>query len=77
MWRDFFIYISKSRSYSINDLNDIASINKAAKLVNGCLEAKYFNISTICNDDVQYLPLLLFILEAVNSRTTVKPQQLL
>ena len=71
-----FIYISESRSFLVNRSNDIASINTEVKSVNGCLEAKHANIATIINDNLKYFPLLLFVLEAVNSRTKVKPKQL-
>ena len=71
-----FIYIGESRSFSVNRSNDIASINKEVKSVNGCLEAKNANIATIINDNLKCFPLLLFVLEAVNSRTKVKPKQL-
>ena len=53
-----FSYISESRFPSINHSNDIASTNKVAKSVNGCLEVKYANISMIINDNFKCLPLL-------------------
>ena len=45
-----FIYISERRLFSINHSNDIASTNKVVKSINGCLEVKCANISTIIND---------------------------
>ena len=41
------IFISESRSPSINHSNDIAGTNKVVKSVNGCLEVQYANISMI------------------------------
>ena len=38
--------------------------------------ANYANVSTIINDNLKSLPLLLFVLEAVNSRTMIKSKQL-
>ena len=54
----FHGYISESRFSSINHSNDIASTNKVATSVNGCLEVKYGNISVIINDKFKCLPLL-------------------
>ena len=53
-----FSYISENRFPWINHSNDIASPNKVVKSVNGCLEAKYANISMIINDNFKCLPLL-------------------
>ena len=55
-----FIY-GESRSSSVKHSNNIASINKAVKIINGYLEAKYASTSAIFNDDVQCFPLLLFV----------------
>ena len=41
-----FIYISESRTSSINHSKDIASTNKVVKSVNSCFEGKYANIWT-------------------------------
>ena len=71
-----FIYISESRFPTINHSNDIASTNKVEKSVNGCLQVKYANISMIINNNFKCLPLLLFVLVTVHSRTMVKPTQL-
>ena len=66
----------ESRFPTTNYSNDIASTYKVEKSVNGCLQVKYANISMIINNNFKCLPLLLFVLVTVHSRTMVEPKQL-